>query len=326
MSENGARPDLLRVAVVGVGRFGREHARRYARRTDCRLVAVVDPDVGLAGEVAREFECEAFADLAALLDARPDARPDAVSIVNPGWAHVETAERVLGAGIPALVEKPVALTADDGHRLIEAERASSAFVLPGHILRFSTAYRELRARVRSGEVGRPVGMSFTKHRTRDHDARYPDEHPVLLTGIHDIDMALWLTGEPVVSVRSTERHAPGRNQPVAVFSDLETESGIAIRLVNTWSPAEGAAVPDRVEIYGTDGMLQLDLTPRVTNPGSAPLDDEFTPASGGGALATEIDHFLERVRLGEPSDVITLEEAIDAIRVAERVVQAGAAG
>lgn len=312
----------LDVAVVGAGRFGAEHARRYAQRDDCRLSAVVDPDVARAEAVAARFDAAAvYSDLDQLVTAGVDA----VSVVNPGAAHVATAETLLAAGVPVLVEKPVALTVAEGEQLLAAERESTAFVLPGHVLRFSAPYIELREQIDAGRVGTVLAIAFSKHRTIDHDVRYAAEHPVMLTGIHDIDMALWLTGERIRDVRSIERRTQGRNQPVAVFSELITESGIAVQLTNTWSLAEGALVPDRVEVFGTEGMLRLELAPRVSVPGGGPVDDELAPLHAGGALTAELDHFLRCVRTGRSSTVVTAAEAVAAIAVAERVVAAGGA-
>lgn len=322
MTDKSTSRPVLDVAVVGVGAFGTEHARLYAQRDDCRLVAVVDPDRGRAEQLAAELAIPA---VLASVDGLLELEIDAASIANPGSAHVRTAEELLVRDIPVLLEKPVALTSVEGQRLLKAESRSQAFVMPGHILRFSRPYQELRAALRGGAVGAPLAMVLRKHRTVDHDRRYPSEHPVMLTGIHDIDLVLWLVEGPVVDVRSREIRTPGRNQPSVVTSELVTGAGVVITLVNTWTVPEGGAIPDSVEIYGTSGTLALDLVSRVRPNHVDGLDDELVPATGGGALSVEIDHFLACVRAGEPSAIITLREAVEAIALAERIIHAGAA-
>lgn len=309
----------LSVAVIGAGRFGRAHLERYAQRPDCRVVGVI----GSSPDDMRALAASVGApDAAVTLDELDDRDLDAASIASPSALHVSQASRLLARDVPVLVEKPVALSAADGHALLDAERRSAAFVMPGHILRFSAPYRSLRDRLRRGEVGRPLAISFTKHRTRDHDDRYPDEHPVTLTGVHDVDLALWLVGADVVDVRSSEVRVDGRAQPTAVFTDLTTAEGVHLHLTNTWSLRPGDHVPDRVEIVGEQGLLRLQLSPRVES-GGADVDDEIAPAGGGGALSEEIDHFLGCVRRGEPSDVISLREAVAGLELVERIVQAG---
>lgn len=309
----------LNVAVIGAGRFGRAHLERYALREDCRIVGIIDS----APDVARELASALGAPDAAATLADLDGRVvHAASIASPSATHAAYARHMLARDVPVLLEKPVALGAADAHRLLEAERNSAAFVMPGHILRFCQPYRSLRERLHRGEIGRPLSISFTKHRTLDHDARYPDEHPVALTGIHDIDLALWLVGEDIVDVRSKEVKTPGRSQPTAVFTDLTTAAGVHLHLTNTWSLRPGDHVADRVEIAGEDGLLRLEYTPRVTSGGGG-SDDEIAPPGGGGALSEEIDHFLRCVRGGRPSDVITLDDAIAGLELVERIIATG---
>lgn len=262
-------------------------------------------------------------DAAVTLEELDDRSVEAVSIASPSSSHVAHARRMLARNVPVLLEKPVAQSSSDARSLLEAELASKAFVLPGHILRFCEPYRSLRERLRRGEVGRALSLSFTKHRTLDHDDHYADEHPIALTGIHDVDLALWLVDDDIVEVSSTEVRVDGRSQPTAVFTDLTTSGGVRLHLTNTWSLRPGDHVPDRVEIVGEDGMLRLDLIPRVGS-GNGGADDDIAPVGGGGALSAEIDNFLRCVRRGAPSDVVSLEDAVAGLELVERIIAAGA--
>ena len=115
--------------------------------------------------VASFGAAEGFADAIAMLDA---VRPDGLIVATPGHTHVAIATAALERDIPVLLEKPVGLTAADAEALIAAEARSKAFVLPGHILRFSSPYRRTVAIAQSGELGRdPVG----------HRAQPPRRHP-----------------------------------------------------------------------------------------------------------------------------------------------------
>ena len=92
----------LRVAVVGVGNFGRLHAKHYAQNKNAELVAVVDTVAEAADAVGREFGCAALYDYRALI-----GKVDAVSVVVPTSSHFDIANALLDAGIDALVEKPL---------------------------------------------------------------------------------------------------------------------------------------------------------------------------------------------------------------------------
>jgi len=102
------------VVVVGVGVFGRNHARVYKELEQqgeaVRLVGVVDPNLDRADAVAREFGCRAFGSVAQMLTTHSEVR--AASVAAPTVHHLEVARALLGAGVDVLIEKPLAATLD----------------------------------------------------------------------------------------------------------------------------------------------------------------------------------------------------------------------
>src|SRR5690349_9411558 len=179
----------VRVVVAGAGRFGREHLRTLAAMDRVALVGVADVDEKAVRDAAGRYGAAAWdRDAAALIER---LRPDGVVVATPGVTHVALATRALSAGASVLVEKPVAATADDAV-LAEAAAKGPGFVLPGHILRFSGPHRTLVGIVRSGEIGDVLTVVARRHRDDSHAARYADD-PVLMTMIHDIDLAIWIT-------------------------------------------------------------------------------------------------------------------------------------
>src|SRR5919107_2895500 len=114
----------LRVAVVGVGSFGRNHARVYhdlqnATASDgprVELAAVVDASLERAEAIAREFNCRAYTSLDKLLAGERDLT--AASVCVPTVAHLEVARTLLNMGVDVLIEKPVAATVAEADELI----------------------------------------------------------------------------------------------------------------------------------------------------------------------------------------------------------------
>src|SRR5262249_57619177 len=96
--------------------------------------------------------------------------------------------------------------------------ASSAFVMPAHILRFAPPYVSLKARVAGGAIGRLLAIHSNRDRSRDHLQLYPDVHPALMTLIHDIDLALWISGSPALRVSAYQR---GDAVPTLVWAHAE---------------------------------------------------------------------------------------------------------
>ena len=309
----------LRVGVIGVGDFGERHVRAYARQPGVSLVGIADRDPDRARSVAARWGVERwFEDAGRLLD---ETRPDGVSVVTPGEHHVEPTLTALKQGCPVLVEKPVALSSADVAAIEEAAGGSEAFVHPGHILRFAAPYVALVSRVRSGALGRLLGISSSRDRPRSHRVAFPGIHPALMTMVHDIDLALWISGARAVCVTAHQRGEDG-GQPPLVWTQIEAADGSVWSLRTSWVLADAAPLADRLEVYGTEGAVVLDLKPTVvmTGTSSETVDHELTPDAHPGALDAEIGHFCARIRDRTVPTVVSLPEAAYGVRIAEAII------
>src|SRR5206468_4625602 len=110
----------ISVAVVGVGVFGRNHARVYKelelQGEAVRLLGVVDPDTARADAVAREFECKAFGSVQQLLTTHSEVQ--AASVAAPTVHHLPVARELMKAGVDVLIEKPLAATLSEAEELV----------------------------------------------------------------------------------------------------------------------------------------------------------------------------------------------------------------
>src|SRR4051794_22534609 len=129
----------VRVAVVGVGHLGKEHARVLAGLADVELVGVADVNFEQAQSVARRLNTQAFNDYWPLLNL-----VDAASIVVPTTYHLAVAREFLKRGIPLLVEKPLARTVAEAQEIVALADQHGAILQVGHIERFNPAFEELR--------------------------------------------------------------------------------------------------------------------------------------------------------------------------------------
>jgi predicted dehydrogenase len=171
---------------VGVGHLGRQHARIYHQLG--ALVAVVDADPARAAEIAAPYGVPAYGDYRELF-----GRVDAVSIAVPTVAHHAVARDFLDRGIPALVEKPLAKTLEQGQDLCRIARARKAILQVGHVERFNpavTAVLEVIRRPRFIEAHR---LSPFRFRSSDIDV-------VMDLMIHDLDIVLHLNPSPLKRV------------------------------------------------------------------------------------------------------------------------------
>lgn len=313
----------VRVLLAGLGDFGERHAAAVAANPRAELVAVVGRDAGRTAAFAERHGAVAWAvDLEEALEAH---RPDAVIIAAPGALHLPMTRAALAAGASVLLEKPVVPTIAEIGELRRAAASAPGFVMPAHVLRFSAPYRELRRRLQEGRIGVPVSFGFRRYRALDHDRRFPDVHPAYMTAIHDIDLAIWLSGQRFSRLAATAAHVHGAAQPGAVMAHARGDGGAVCSFAVSWLLPDGQA-EDALEVFGTEGMLALDhhyvLRERSV---SGDAYTEFPDYDLDSALQEEVDHFIDCVAHGEASPVITLEEALHGLELAEAMAQGGRA-
>jgi predicted dehydrogenase len=182
--------------VIGVGAFGRNHARVYRQLQQAgsvRLVGVVDPDTARADAVAREFECKAFGSVEQMLVTHTEVQ--AASVAVPTVLHAEVARALMEAGVDVLIEKPVAATLDEADELIRLASEHKRVAQVGHLERFNPAVRATLPLLK-----RP--MFFEVHRLSVFSPRALDVDVVLDLMIHDLDVVLTFVKSPVKEIRA----------------------------------------------------------------------------------------------------------------------------
>lgn len=188
---------MINVAVIGVGAFGRNHARVYQqlqKQGDAvRLVGVVDSDVARADAVAREYGTRAFGSVEQLLTTHSEVQ--AASVAVPTREHLNTARLLLQSGIDVLVEKPLAATLAEADELIRLCKEHGRIAQVGHLERFNPAVRAT-----SPLVSQP--MFFEVHRLSVFTPRSLDVDVVLDLMIHDLDVVLSFVRSPVKEIRA----------------------------------------------------------------------------------------------------------------------------
>ena len=193
----------LRVAVIGVGHLGKEHARILASLPDVDLVGVADVNIDQAQAVAKRLNTQAFPDYWPLLNL-----VDAASIVVPTSQHEAVASEFLRRGLPVLVEKPLAPTVQEAEKLADLADKNGTLLQVGHIERFNPAFEEIQRRclspkfIRAERLGPFTGRSY-------------DTGVVLDLMIHDLDLILTLVNSPVETVDALGVSVFGGHEDIA---------------------------------------------------------------------------------------------------------------
>lgn len=336
---SGAVP--TRLAVMGAGLIGRRHVGHVLAEPSAELAAVVDPtDAGR--EVAARAGSPWFASLAEMLAVGP---PDGVIVATPNQVHVENALEAVAAGIPVLVEKPIADDLTEGGRLVAAAERAGVPLLVGHHRRHNPIMRSAREIVASGRLGRIVAVNalFWLYKPDGYFdlpwRREAGAGPVFLNLIHDVDNLRYLLGE-VVAVQAAESNAVRQNaveETSAII--LEFASGalatasVCDTTVAPWSwemtTGENPAYPVTDEacylIAGTSGSLSLPKLEVWSNEGRPgwwePLQRARTGVAAQDPLALQIRHFC-RVICGDEPPLVTGREGLRTLEVITAIKQA----
>jgi predicted dehydrogenase len=306
----------ISIAVAGTGAFGREHLQRLSAMPEVSIASVADIDRASAQAAAAQFNIPRIETDARELTIR--SKPDGLIIATPGPTHVALALEALRAGIPVLVEKPVAMSSAEVETLARAERQSQAFVMPGHVTRFSPHHRLLKE-IAGTEIGRMLSFTSRRHRDDSHAVRYADVDPVLMTMIHDIDLGLWMTGAGIVAAHAV-RQPPNIARSDTMMTARGT-TGASWHLHAAWTFAGMATPPDRVEIVGERGSVELEVGNSIRQFGAKPqtIDLKTIPED---PLAEELAYFVHCIRSGEMPHVVTMADACEAIGIADAIIAA----
>jgi predicted dehydrogenase len=185
-----AESKRIRVAVVGTGEFGRNHARVYRELESAELVGVYDENPQRAAAVGSEFHAPVLQRLEDLRDLA-----DAVSVAVPTVAHTAVGSRLLNMGLDVLVEKPMAVNLAEADALLNAARKNGRILQVGHVERFNPAVMAVLP-----ILNRP--LFFEVHRLGVFTPRSLDVDVIYDLMIHDLDILLAIVGEPVTEVKA----------------------------------------------------------------------------------------------------------------------------
>jgi predicted dehydrogenase len=181
---------MTKIAVIGVGHLGKQHARLYSELEGAQLTAIVDILKPRAMEIAGLNKTAAFTDYREVF-----GKVDAVSLAVPTVEHARIGLDLLEHGIDVLVEKPIGSTTEEARKLIDVAARNNRILQVGHVERFNPVVALARE-----AATRP--QFFEIHRLAAFSPRSLDIDVVLDLMIHDIDIVLSLVRAPVTEVRA----------------------------------------------------------------------------------------------------------------------------
>jgi predicted dehydrogenase len=309
--------------VVGVGVFGRNHARVYKELEQqgepVRLLGVVDPDVSRADAVASEFGCKGFGSVLQMLTTHSELQ--AASVAAPTVHHLQVTRELMKAGVDVLIEKPLAATLPEAEELVALAVTHQRIAQVGHLERFNPA-------VRATVPLLTQPMFFEVHRLSVFTPRSLD---VLDLMIHDLDIVLAFAKSRVKEVRAVGLPILSGKVDIANVR-LELESGCIanftasrvsterVRKLRFFQPRQYVSLD-----YGRQEVLVFTVGRDGTASGAPSANPQIgvtkPPVASEEPLHAELKSFLRAVR-ERSTPVVPLEDGRRALALALEIVDA----
>lgn len=311
----------MRVGVVGTGGWGEQHARIFAHRPDTELVGVLGRDAARAEARAARYETTAYTELDAFLDAAPEL----ITVCLPNEGHFDMTMRLLGTGIPLLVEKPLVFELAEADELLAAAEASGSFFGINFNHRYAEPVRRAKAAIDAGELGQLVFATWRFGGEANHGT---SKHANLIeTQCHGFDMLEHLVA-PISSVMAQMTDTTYGDWSTVALA-LEFANGAVGTMLGSYDSSYAYPDSQLVEVNGTAGRLVIRDTVRELELSRA--GDETTSRWRAGYFDDEaryfagtfdrhVDEVIRAVRAGDPPPIParagrrTLELAQAAIR------------
>lgn len=325
---------IINWAVIGVGRFGKIHARVLSSLPGSRLAGLANRNKARLEEALSEFPVEySSTDFRDLLN---DPEIDVVSITSHWEEHYEIALAALQSGKHVFLEKPMAATTEQCRELLEAAANAKGFFMVGHICRFDPRVTVAKEAIDAGKIGRIVSMHARRNLPKaPGHIRLDKISPLVGDGIHDADLMMWFLNRApsqvyARNVQFSEHRYPDLGWAMLHFDDE------AIGVVETvWCLPENVptAIDAKMEVIGTEGKISIDCSETgltiTDSDGSRKPDTVYWPIQHGrqvGALERELDYFARCIREDTAPDVITPAEAARALAVMETAEHSAESG
>lgn len=313
---------MPRIGIIGAGGMGRTHADSYFQIPGVTVVGIADIVPERAASLAERAGAREYPSVEALIAAE---KPDIVDVCVPTLQHVPVALAACAAGIPTILEKPVARTVADARTLVDAFQKAGVPILPAHVVRFFPDFYEARQKVNAGAVGKPATVRLTRGGPQPHGDRAwyldPDQSGGVLIDLmlHDFDWLRWTFGE-VERVTASGLMAQGVKDRDYALAVLRMKNGVIAHVEGTWVHTDGFRTA--IEIAGDQGVMDYNSqypftfrlrkdeaderaavpipeSPLLIGPYTAELSELVAALSGGPPARVSIEDGIAALAIGE---------------------------
>ncbi len=265
--EETKRTKSPRLGFLGVGWIGRNRMEAIAKTGLAEIGGIADAVDSNTCEAAK---LAPKADRVTSLSELLALDLDGIVIATPSALHAEQSIAALERGLAVFCQKPLARTAGETRRVIDAARANNQLLAVDLSYRFTSGIQQLRRVVQSGELGQIFAVDLVFHNAYGPDKAWFYDFElagggcVMDLGIHLVDLALWILDYPSVQSTTARLFHQGNalQSPPAQVEDfaaarLDLVTGASVQLNCSWKLQAGCDAIIRASFYGTNGGVEF---------------------------------------------------------------------
>jgi len=303
---------MISIALIGLGRMGKNHLRVLGGLQDCRLVAICDPDAK-ASQIAKELGLNYYSTVEKLLEHEEF---DCVDICVPTTLHESVAIACLECGKHVFVEKPISHSVASAMKIIEAAKVNNRVLMVGHIERFNPTIRVLKEAIKDEKI---LSLYFT--RVGPMPPRIQDVGVVFDLGVHDIDLARFLTNSDISGVFCLSR-GEKVEQSAQILLKMANDCSANINL-NWFTPFKVR----EINVVTSNQVFVANLITKEVRSYSSykatpniSYQVELFEVGNAEPLKSELMHFVECVK-NNTTPLTSGAEALSALQAAEAAMR-----
>ncbi|MEC7270340.1 MAG: Gfo/Idh/MocA family oxidoreductase [Pseudomonadota bacterium] len=264
----------LGLAVVGCGVVGRMRSTLAKEYPGIGWIGLSDINEDLGLKLKEDINADFFTTNFRELIERPEV--DAVIIATSTWSHVEPILSAVERKLPMLIEKPLATDAVESLKVLNAIQEAGVDAVVGYTQRFRRRFLAVKERINNGQIGEATAVvvrAFMNKMAPTGEVRLSQDRrhltPMVVSGTHSLDMALWMLGDqakPVsIFARSTEKIMAELGTKDATFGVFTMEDGTIFSMNICWALPKvwpGAVYGLEIGVVGTKGVIDIEDTHR----------------------------------------------------------------
>jgi len=337
----------VKVGVIGAGSIAQMgHLPFYQSHPDVELVAVTDLNLDRAKSVAEAFHIShVYGNVEEMFEKEP---LDAVSICTINCTHVPIAKLALQKGVSVLIEKPLAMNYEEALELEDVAKKSGKTCMVGMTHRFRHDAQAMKRFVEAGDLGDIYYVKAKILQRRNTPTGWFTEKlksgggPLMDIGVHVLDLAWWLSGQPKIQTVSghlvqgignyhtiMQNRWESAEKQSALESVFDVEdfasgylrftNGMVLVLEASWALNGPKDEGLKIEMYGTKGGLSLQPLCYYSEQNSILTETKLDIVPNNPHEA-EIHHFVEAVKRNEKS-LVPIDQGVRVMQMLESIAQ-----